>query len=486
MKLRLLPHQANAISKLKDLKGSALFFEQGLGKTLVAIRLIEYWLARKDIESAIIITRRNLIQNWKREFNRFSDIPVFSPTVIGNGYSYTIFPSRNVFLMHYEGLPKRLNYFLDFVKNYKLAIILDEAHYIKNPESNNFKKIIAFSDFATKKVVLTGTPIPNRPFDLWTICRFLDINIVKSVPYRTLKRLTDIPKTINRRGRSDSFSYSLLQTHIHSLKEKLDKISSFYFKDDMSDIPRKHFSLHKIRLSGVLWSKYNLLLKDKRNAIANNGSTKSKSDDCILRLYTQLIKYCSLPSLCSSDLKGPFPKDLKLQEIMRRSLKNSESSIIWTSFNETSKYLHNSLSTSFPKTSVYLVNGRIPLKMRNSKIDSFVKSKRSLLVATIGTCKEGLNLQNASTAVFYDSSYRLDDFLQAQDRIHRINQKKECKIVKLIYQDTIEEWILELIDTKEHLAKGVFSRKMLFQPEFLARLFARKEAIIGNSKGRKN
>jgi SNF2 family DNA or RNA helicase len=481
-KLRLLPHQANAISKLKDLKSSALFFEQGLGKTLVAIRLIEYWLARKDIESAVIITRRNLVQNWKREFHKFSDIPVFCPTVIGNSYSYTIFPSRNVFLMHYEGLPKRLNFFLEFVKNYKLALILDEAHYIKNPESKNFKKIISFSDFATRKVVLTGTPIPNRPFDLWAICRFLDQDIVKSVSYKNLKRLTDIPNTNSRVGRSGVSEYSLLQTHIHSLKDALDKISSFTFKNDMSNIPRKHFSLYKIRLTGALWSEYNLLLKDKRNVIVNNGDVKSKSDDCILRLYTQLIKYCSMPSLCSSHLRGPFPKDLKLLDVLKKPLRSSESSIIWTSFNETSKYLHNLLSASFPNTSVYLVNGKIPLKARNNIIDKFVNSQKSLLVATIGTCKEGLNLQNASTAVFYDSSYRLDDFLQAQDRIHRINQKRECKIVKLVYKDTIEEWILELIDTKEHLAKDVFSRKMLFRPEFLARLFARKEGIVGNNQ----
>ena len=74
-----------------------------------------------------------------------------------------------------------------------------------------------------------------------------------------------------------------------------------------------------------------------------------------------------------------------------------------------------------------------------------------VLIATPGAAKEGLTLTVANHAVFYDRSFSLDDYLQAQDRIHRISQEKPCFVTNLVAADTVDDWVDALLMAK-HLA----------------------------------
>ena len=84
-----------------------------------------------------------------------------------------------------------------------------------------------------------------------------------------------------------------------------------------------------------------------------------------------------------------------------------------------------------------------------------------ILVATPGAAKEGLTLTGANHALFFDRTFSLDDYLQAQDRIHRISQTNECLVENLVAIDTIDEWVGELLSAKElaaALVQGDISR----------------------------
>jgi SNF2 family DNA or RNA helicase len=78
-----------------------------------------------------------------------------------------------------------------------------------------------------------------------------------------------------------------------------------------------------------------------------------------------------------------------------------------------------------------------------------------VLIATPGSAKEGLTLTVANNAIFYDRSFSLDDYLQAQDRIHRISQQKTCHVYNLIMKDSIDEWVDVLLAAKGAAAKLV-------------------------------
>jgi SNF2 family DNA or RNA helicase len=164
--------------------------------------------------------------------------------------------------------------------------------------------------------------------------------------------------------------------------------------------------------------------------------------------------------------------------LIKDAFKGKRSVIVWTSYNDTSVYLKRFIQHALPKAESYLVNGTISLQKRNEQINRFKQCKLGVLVATIGTCKEGLNLQNASLAIFVDSTYKLDDFLQAQDRIHRLNQKRDCQVIQLIYKSTIEVWINRLLALKHHVAKDVFDNSESISLPLAEQLFSEKDGIF--------
>lgn len=89
---------------------------------------------------------------------------------------------------------------------------------------------------------------------------------------------------------------------------------------------------------------------------------------------------------------------------------------------------------------------------RKKSVDVFKNGDAKVLFATPQSAKEGLTLTVANNAVFYDRGFNLDDYLQAQDRIHRISQKKDCHIYNLIVEDSIDEWIDVLLKAKQRAA----------------------------------
>ena len=68
-KLKPFPYQFQTFQTIKDLKYAAIFHEQGLGKTKIAIDILLYWLEKRDIDTVLIVTKKKLIQNWLMELN---------------------------------------------------------------------------------------------------------------------------------------------------------------------------------------------------------------------------------------------------------------------------------------------------------------------------------------------------------------------------------------------------------------------------------
>ena len=100
------------------------------------------------------------------------------------------------------------------------------------------------------------------------------------------------------------------------------------------------------------------------------------------------------------------------------------------------------------------IHGGIDTPERNKMISSFRQdAQTNILIATPGVARVGLTLTEANYAIFYDRNFSLENYLQAQDRIYRISQTKDCYIYKLIHEDSIDEWVDALLDAKEVAAR---------------------------------
>ncbi len=92
---------------------------------------------------------------------------------------------------------------------------------------------------------------------------------------------------------------------------------------------------------------------------------------------------------------------------------------------------------------------------RNRSVEKFRLPEYKVLFATPASAKEGLTLTEANHVIFYDRGFSLDDYLQAQDRIHRISQTKTCYVHNIIARETIDEWIDVLLKAKQNAASLV-------------------------------
>ena len=144
---------------------------------------------------------------------------------------------------------------------------------------------------------------------------------------------------------------------------------------------------------------------------------------------------------------GKFPK---LAELLDTVGREGAKAIIWTRFVDNVEWLAERLSQYSPRR----VHGRMPVDERNESIRWFkTDAGCRVLVATPGAAKEGLTLTVANHAIFYDRGFSLDDYLQAQDRIHRISQGKECFVHNLMAARTIDEWVDALLNAKHQAAQ---------------------------------
>lgn len=101
------PYQQEAFEAIKDLEYAAVFHEQGLGKTKIAIDLLLYWLASTSIDTVLIVTKKQLVQNWVNEFHSHT---VIKPTIfttdrnanyyVFNGPARVVIGSRQEFCAH--------------------------------------------------------------------------------------------------------------------------------------------------------------------------------------------------------------------------------------------------------------------------------------------------------------------------------------------------------------------------------------------------
>jgi SWI/SNF-related matrix-associated actin-dependent regulator 1 of chromatin subfamily A len=170
-----LPHQVEGTAFLRENERAALFDEQGLGKSKQLIDAIVGEVAAGSIQCALIICPNTLKQTWADEIERFSGAKY---AVFGSGKKARrlAFSSLRAtfYVINYEAVASELTSLRALAQFKPMALVLDESHRIKTPESKVTKAILALRTSAARRYILTGTPVANKPEDLWSQMLFLD------------------------------------------------------------------------------------------------------------------------------------------------------------------------------------------------------------------------------------------------------------------------------------------------------------------------
>ena len=454
------PYQLDAIRAVKDLPYAAIFHEQGLGKTKIAVDLALLWLKGDIVETAVVVTKKSLVENWRREILAHCHL---TPHILsGNRRKNTAALNAPglLYVANYEVIASNATIFRMFLKTCRVGCILDESQKIKNPEAALTRAFHDLADGFERRVILTGTPVANRPHDIWSQIKFLDGGQALGSSFDKFKEEMDLPKgPIYSEGRANERLGDALvgvvskqsaedKPYAERLGTIHGRIADFMVRETKETagihLPEKTIKTHRVELPAWQWAKYVSYRDELAYEFENlEGIATLDSAEGILKRLLRLVQCASNPGLIDEYYEsepGKFPVLLN----MCREFTGDSKVIVWTNFVQNVEWLASKLALFEPAC----VHGGLPMHERTNAIDKFLNSSNAILIATPGAAKEGLTLTVANHAIFYDRSFSLDDYLQAQDRIHRISQQRPCFVHNLIATHTIDEWVDVLLNAK--------------------------------------
>ncbi len=456
LKHEAFAYQLEAVNAVKDLEYAAIFHEQGLGKTKVAIDLIVYWLSHQLLDTALIVVKKGLLDNWQRELASHSQL---TPRVLTNnrGGNFYIFNSpARVMLAHYEAVRAEKERMRLFLRTRNVGVILDESTKIKNPDAALTRTFLDLAPLFIRRVIMSGTPVSNRPHDIWSQIKFLDDGASLGDDFGDFKRSVNLSNDLAGVESRQKALEIQLQRIFHS-------ISAFAVRETKASaeisLPEKVVHSVVTEWEPRQQELYRQVRESLRAIIFQDGQLMADESDVVLKRLLRLVQVTSNPNLIDASYQVEPGKLETLLELVSTIVRDGEKCIVWTSFVENVEWLARILRRHNPQ----LVHGMLSTREQTDAIRTFLdQPSAKVFIATPGSAKEGLTLTVANHVIFYDRLFSLDDYLQAQDRIHRISQDRVCHVHNLIMRDSIDEWVEALLHSKRvaaQLAQGDIDRE---------------------------
>ncbi|PVD51188.1 ATP-dependent helicase [Terrimonas sp.] len=426
--------------------GACLADDMGLGKTLQSIAAIVSYITQQPSSKNIIICPSSLIYNWQKEFERFA--PAIQ-TIVYHGVNrkkeILTEPEHQVIITTYSTMRNDVDDIAQ--QGYGMAVI-DESHNIKNPSTQIAQAVMKIrADF---RLALSGTPVVNNTFDLYSQLNFVVPGLFGS-------------REFFKREYADPIDSWQDEEKVIALKKLTAPFILRRTKEQVAkDLPDKTESILWCDMNGLQRSVYEDILQQTRKSIflevEKNGLSKSKFS--ILQGMTKLRQVCSSPLLLPEDDKQvPCSESVKMQVLMDEltNILSSHKALVFSQF---SSMLHL-LAEECGKRGFdyYHFDGQTPPVKRAEMVEAFQQPGNTvpLFLISLKAGNTGLTLTAADYVFLFDPWWNTAVEDQAVDRTHRIGQTKNVFAYKMICKDTIEEKIINLQQKKKKLSEDLVS-----------------------------
>ena len=440
----LRPYQEEGFRWLETLErfgfGGILADDMGLGKTL---QVITHILARKEAGStlpSLVVCPASLVYNWMAELARFApqlDTAAVVGTKTARKAAIGAATSHDVLVTSYDLLKRDIESYTDI----RFArVVLDEAHYIKNPGTQVAKAVKCLQ--ADARLALTGTPIENRLIELWSIFDFLMPGILGSMDSFS-KRFAGPVEA--REGDSAHRLQCMVAPFI------LRRLKA----DVLADLPEKNESVVYARMAG----EQDKLYKANQDRLAlqlqhENTPKEFKENKLkILAELTKLRQICCDPRLFYDEYAGGSAKLDTCMELLHNAVDGGHKVLLFSQFTSMLTLIEERLAAA--KIASLTLTGATSKEERARLVDAFQTGDVPVFLISLKAGGVGLNLTAADVVIHYDPWWNVSAQNQATDRAHRIGQTRAVSVFKLICQDTIEERILQMQERKHDLAESV-------------------------------
>ncbi|KAJ3324279.1 hypothetical protein HDV06_000318 [Boothiomyces sp. JEL0866] len=431
--------------------------EMGLGKTLQTISFLGYLKHFENVNGPhLVIVPKSTLHNWVKEFERWC--PSLK-TLLFHGskderaeiIKDKMFDTNwDVCITSYEMcLIEKAS-----LKKFSWAyIVIDEAHRIKN-ENSALSQIVRIMP-CRNRLLITGTPLQNDLHELWALLNFLLPDIFSSAAD------FDAWFTTEQGGNQEKVVTQLHKVLRHFL---LRRIKSDVEK---SLLPKKRIDLY-VGMSSMQRKWYKKLLEKDISAV-NGAVERSGGTKRLQNIVMQLRKCCNHPYLFDGAEEGPpYTTDqhivdnsgkLVILDRLLARLKAQGSRVLL--FSQMSRMIDILEDYCNWKGFKYCrLDGQTAHEDRISSIDEFNRegSEKFIFLLTTRAGGLGINLATADTVIMYDNDWNPQVDLQAEDRAHRIGQKKQVVIFRFITENAIEEKVIDRATQKLRLDQLVIQQ----------------------------
>ncbi|RKO98091.1 hypothetical protein CXG81DRAFT_14771 [Caulochytrium protostelioides] len=423
--------------------------EMGLGKTLQTISFLGYLKYYKNVTGPhLVIVPKSTLHNWCSEFKRW--VPGIDAFMFhGPKEARQELITGRLLAGNYEVCVTSYEMILLEKSSFKripwVYVAIDEAHRIKN-ENSSLSQIVRVLH-CRNRLLVTGTPLQNNLHELWALLNFLLPDIFSSSD--------DFDKWFENQDGDQ-------QTVISQLHKVLQPFLLRRVKADVekSLLPKKRINLY-VGMSSMQRKWYQKILeKDIAavNGVVGNRESKARLQNIVM----QLRKCCNHPYLFDGAEPGPpYTTDVHLVENAGKMIlldkllgrmKAQGSRVLL--FSQMSRVLDILEDYAVWRGYKYCrIDGNTPHEDRVSSIDAFnaPDSEHFLFLLTTRAGGLGINLATADIVIMYDSDWNPQVDLQAEDRAHRIGQKKQVVVFRFITENAVEEKVIERATQKLRL-----------------------------------
>ncbi|PIN03974.1 Chromatin remodeling complex WSTF-ISWI, small subunit [Handroanthus impetiginosus] len=412
--------------------------EMGLGKTLQTISLLGYLHEFRGITGPhMVVAPKSTLGNWMNEIKRFCPV-LRAVKFLGNPderryirEELLVAGKFDVCVTSFEMAIKEKSALRRFSWRY---IIIDEAHRIKNENSLLSKTMRLYN--TNYRLLITGTPLQNNLHELWALLNFLLPEIFSSA--ETFDEWFQIS------GDNDQ------QEVVQQLHKVLRPFLLRRLKSDVEKgLPPKKETILKVGMSQMQKQYYKALLQ-KDLEVVNAGGERKR----LLNIAMQLRKCCNHPYLFQGAEPGPpyttgehlienAGKMVLLDKLLPKLKERDSRVLIFSQMTRLLDILEDYLM--FRGYYYCRIDGNTGGEDRDASIEAFNRPGSEKFVFLLSTRAGGLgiNLATADVVILYDSDWNPQVDLQAQDRAHRIGQKKEVQVFRFCTEYTIEEKVIE-------------------------------------------
>lgn len=436
MKFEPYPYQQYCIDKIIHNPSVGLYLDMGLGKTVITLTALrELRRVRWEVSKPLIIAPKKVAEaTWTaeaRKWTHLSDMRIVP--ILGNTHQRlrALATPADVYVINRENTQWLVEY-LRNDWNFDM-VVLDESSSFKNCRSKRFKALKLVRSRINRLVELTGTPASNGLEDLWAQIYLLDGGQRLG---RTLTAYRDIYFMPNKRNSIRVFDYKPKEGSFESIKKAISDICISMRAEDYLALPDVLYNDVPVMLDSSARRAYTQLETELLLQVDSETITAGSAGV----LTGKLLQLCN-GAIYSEEKNVVEIHDCKVDAFMELIEQlNGQHALVFYNF----KHDCNRLLKALAKN-----NLRVRVYSKPQDEEDWNKGEIDIMLAHPASCGYGLNLQYGGYhAIWFGLTWSLEQYEQANKRLHRQGQEHPVVIHHLIVQDGMDESVIDALKCK--------------------------------------